>query len=257
MKSTEPDMIPYRLMPNLTKLYERRNGGYVVIKTPREMSGIWAPGGFVTTPTDLVNMTKAYSNGYFNSTTVKKMFESQILLSGEKTQVGIGWRRSFDMEGRNIIEHAGATEGTRSVICNFPEEEMAISVITNTDWVSSIEETAHMFLAPFLKKSTGASSLKGDYLIKAKFIQKNKEEEIKGKLNFENGVGKIILENRTIYSIVHLNGNLYSLITNQGIYHLTIDLKENKFLSGKAVRYQSQLSAIPTNLKPFLQFTTE
>ena len=86
MKSTEPDMTPYRLMPNMTKLFEKQNDDYVVVKKPREMSAIWAAGGFVTIPTDLVNMTKAYSNNFLNNQTVKRMFESQILESGEKTR---------------------------------------------------------------------------------------------------------------------------------------------------------------------------
>jgi CubicO group peptidase (beta-lactamase class C family) len=257
MKSTEPDMTQYRLMPNLTKFYEKQNGDYVLIKKPREMSGIWASGGFVTTPTDLVNMTKGYSNDYLNTSTVKKIFESQTLLSGEKTQVGIGWRRSFDMEGRNIIEHAGVTEGTRSVICYFPEEEMAISVMTNTDWVSSIEETAHMFLLPFLKKNIDSSKLSGDYLIKVKLTKKNNEEEVKGKLNLKKGAGKLILDNGKIYAIIHINENIYSLISDQGIYHLTIEQTENKILIGKAVLYSSPQMEIPINTKPFFTFTSE
>jgi serine beta-lactamase-like protein LACTB, mitochondrial len=257
MKSTEPDMGKYRLMPNLTKYYEKKNDDYVAIKNPREVSSIWAAGGFVTTPTDLVNMTKAYSNGYLNSRTVKKMFESQTLLSGEKTNVGIGWRIGLDMEGRNIIEHAGVTEGTRSVISYFPDEDIAISVITNTEWVSSIEETAHMLVSPFLKKAENSSKLNGNYLIKVKLTQKGKEKEVQGKLNFEKGIGKITLENDIVYSIIHLNGNTYSLINNQGIYYLTIEIKGNNVISGRATMYKSPMLEAPVNTKPFFTFISE
>lgn len=257
MKSTEPDMTPYRLMPNMTKLYEKQNDEYVVVKKPREMSAIWAAGGFVTTPTDLVNMTKAYSNGFLNNQTVKRMFESQVLQSGEKTQVGIGWRRSFDMDGRSIIEHAGVTEGTRSVISYFPEEDLAISVMTNTEWVSSIEETAHLLAQPFLKENKANFSLSGEYLIKSKTIQKDKEDISGGKLTFNNDLGIIVLENGTAYSLLHTNDNVFSMITNQGIYHLTIETKEDKILNGKAIRYQSQLSESPKNLPPFFSFVSE
>ena len=93
------------------------------------------------------------------------MFESQTLESGEKTQVGIGWRRSFDMDGRDILEHAGVTEGTRSVICYFPDEDIAILVMTNTDWVSTIEETAHMLVLPFLTTKKDSATLKGEFNI--------------------------------------------------------------------------------------------
>lgn len=257
MKSTEPDMGRYKLMPNLTKYYKKQNDGYTAITNPRDVSSIWAAGGFVTTPTDLVNMTKAYSNGYLTGSIVKKMFESQTLLSGKKTNVGIGWRIGSDMEGRNIIEHAGVTEGTRSVISYFPDEDIAISVMTNTEWVSSIEETAHMLLLPFLKKPKNNFQLKGNYQIKAKLVQKGNEKEIKGRLDFENGIGKITLENNIVYSVIHINENVYSLISNQGIYYLTIEMKENKIISGRATMYKTPMLETPLNTKPFFTFISE
>lgn len=257
MKSTEPDMGKYKLMPNLTKYYTKQKDGYVAIKNPREVSPIWAAGGFVTTPTDLVNMTKAYSNGYLKSNIVKKMFESQTLLSGEKTNVGIGWRIGSDMEGRNVIEHAGVTEGTRSVISYFPDEDIAISVMTNTEWISSIEETAHMLLLPFLKKSKSSTQLSGSYQIKIQLTQNSKEKEVKGKLDFENGIGKITLENNITYSIIHIDANTYSLINNQGIYYLTMEIKENKIVTGKATMYKTPMLETPINTKPFITFTSE
>lgn len=257
MKSTEPDMGKYRLMPNLTKYYEKKNDSYVAIENPRDVSSIWAAGGFVTTPTDLVNMTKAYSNGYLTNTTVKKMFESQTLLSGEKTNVGIGWRIGYDMEKRNVIEHAGVTEGTRSVVSYFPDEDVAISIITNTEWVSSIEETAHMLVLPFLKKTENSSKLNGNYQIKAKLVQKGKEKEVKGKLDLKNGNGKITLENDIVYSVIHLSENTYSLINSQGIYYLTIEVKGNNIVSGKATMYKTPMFETPINTKPFFTFTNE
>lgn len=257
MKSTEPDMGKYKLMPNLTKYYEKKNGRYAVITNPREVSSIWAAGGFVTTPTDLVNMTKAYSNGYLTKNIVNKIFESQTLLSGEKTNVGIGWRIGLDMEERNIIEHAGVTEGTRSVISYFPDDDMAISLVTNTEWVSSIEETAHMLIMPFLKKNNNNAQLSGNYQIKAKLIQKGKEKEVKGKLEFQNAIGKITLENNIVYSVFHINGNTYSLINNQGIYYLTIEIKGNNIISGRATMYKTPMLEAPVNAKPFFTFISE
>ncbi len=257
MKSTEPDMMKYKLMPNLTKYYKKQDDSYVAINNPRDVSSIWAAGGFVTTPTDLVNMTKAYSNGYLTIKTVNKMFESQTLLSGEKTNVGIGWRIGSDMEGRKIIEHAGVTEGTRSVISYFPDEDIAVSVITNTDWVSSIDETAHMLALPFLKKTEKNNKLNGNYQIKAKLEQKGKEKELKGKLEFKNGIGKITLENNIVYSVIHINENTYSLISNQGLYYLTIEIYGNNILSGKATMYKSPMLEAPIDTKPFFTFFSE
>lgn len=257
MKSTEPDLGKYKLMPSLTKYYKKQDDRYVAINNPRDVSSIWAAGGFVTTPTDLVNMTKAYSNGYLTKSIVNKMFESQTLLSGEKTNVGIGWRIGSDMEGRKIIEHAGATEGTRSIISYFPDEDIAVSVITNTDWVSSIDETAHMLALPFLKKTENHSPLNGIYQIKTKLEQNGKEMDLKGILNIENGSGRITLENNIVYSVIHLYDNTYSLISNQGVYYLTIEIIGNNILRGKATMYKSPMLEAPVDIKPFFTFLSE
>lgn len=254
MKHTEPDMGRYKSMPNLTKYYERQNNTYTQIKNPREVSSIWAAGGFVTTPTDLVNLTKAYSNGYLTKATVDKMFESQTLLSGEKTNVGIGWRIGSDMERRNIVEHAGVTEGTRTVISYFPDDDIAISVMTNTEWVSSIEETAHMLLLPFLTKERNKGSLSGNFNIDASILLKGNSTKVKGSLTIQNGSGKIALENGTIYPIFHINNNTYALISNQGIYHLTIEVMENNAIDGKATMYKTPMIDAPEKTKPFFSF---
>ena len=129
--------------------------------------------------------------------------------------------------------------------------------MTNTEWVSSIEETAHLLAQPFLKENKANFSLSVEYLIESKTIQKGKEDISKGKLIFNNGVGRIVFENGTAYSLFHMNDNVFSMITNQGIYHLTIETKEDKILNGKAIRYQSQLLESPKNLPPFFSFTSE
>jgi CubicO group peptidase (beta-lactamase class C family) len=257
MKSTEPDMGKYKWMPNLTTYYEQKNDGLVAVKDPLDLSSIWAAGGFVTTPTDLVNMTKAYADGYLTRGTVNKMFESQTLLSGEKTNVGIGWRIGLDMAGRHIIEHAGVTEGTRTVISYFPDEDLAISVMTNTEWVSSIEETAHMFALPFLTNRNDSFTHTGNYSIKAKLVQKGNEKEVKGKFEIEKGVGNIRLEGNIQYPVFHIIETTYALINHQGIYHLDIHDVRNRIVSGKAIMYKTPMVELPINIKPFFTFSSE
>lgn len=256
MKSSEPELSQYKRMPDMKKLYEQKGDKYIPILNLREMSAFWASAGFVTTPTDLVNMTMAFSNGYFNERTLETIFQSQKLVSGEKTQVGLGWRLSYDMQGREVMEHAGVNQGTRSVICYFPKDELAISVMTNTEWVSSIEETAHVLAQAFLEKNE-AKTLTGDYKVQVKIIQKEKVNEYKGTLNFKNGIGNINLENGSSYSIIALTENVYGLITKQGIYYLTLNFKESKLEGGSAIRYQTSLPEPPNNSNPFFIFNIE
>ena len=129
--------------------------------------------------------------------------------------------------------------------------------MTNTEWVSSIEETVYMFLAPFLKSKKDSSTIKGKFTIRTKTVQGGKITEVKGTLIFTEGKGQINLENGIAYSIIHLQENLYSLVTNQGIYNLTIEKKGDIMLVGKVIKYQSQLLESPKNLPPFFSFVSE
>lgn len=254
LKHTEAEMLRYKAMPNMSRIYAKSGNSNVLVENPRELSAFWASAGWVTTPSDMVNMTRAFSNGYLSADTMRTMFTSQTLQSGEKTQVGIGWRLSYDINGRPVYEHAGVTQGARSVISYFPNEDLAISVMTNLEWVSSIEETAHMLAQAFLNKKSNPSVADGHYAIQGEMQFGGQDTSFTGKLNINQGSGTIQAMQYE-WPIHHLYSNVYALVTHQGVYHLQIDSDQQQSLSARAIRYSSQLKESAIHTKPFLRFS--
>ena len=66
--------------------------------------------------------------------------------------IGLGWRTLTDQDGRRRAQHAGVTLGARSALVTWPDlpaaEQTAVSLLSNTLWVSSIEQSAAMIAAP-------------------------------------------------------------------------------------------------------------
>lgn len=70
--------------------------------------------------------------------------------AGERDhQVGLGWRVGQDLDGAAIAHHAGVTAGARSALVLWPGEAVAVSLLSNASWVSSIEPSAMLLAAPF------------------------------------------------------------------------------------------------------------
>jgi serine beta-lactamase-like protein LACTB len=259
MQYTEPEMLPYKAMPLMSRIYERSGNSNILVKKPREYNAFWASAGWATTPTDMVNMTRAFSNGYLKKETMQTMFTSQTLQSGETTQVGTGWRLSYDIAGRPVYEHAGVTQGARSVITYYPNEDLAISVMTNLEWVSSIEETAHMLAQAFLSKESKeikTNNADANYDIKGQMQFGGQDTSFTGKLHINGERGKIQAAQYE-WPIHHLHSNVYALVTHQGIYYLQIDINQQQEVNAKAIRYSSQLKESAINSNPFISFVSE
>jgi CubicO group peptidase (beta-lactamase class C family) len=103
-----------------------------------DMSCSMAPGGFLSTPTELVRFGYAMLNGeLLDSATVEMFWTPQRLKSGAPTTYGYGWgtqnvRLSAD-EGANtrMISHGGSVLGGRATLMIFPDEDMVVAVMTN------------------------------------------------------------------------------------------------------------------------------
>lgn len=255
MNNTGPDERRQKPNTKAAKLYTVKNGLQEEIKSPEEVSYKWAGGGLVSTPTDLLKLANGYFNGFLRPDIVKLMTESQTLKSGKKTQVGIGWRMSQDIDGRKVIEHAGSMQGARSVICIYPDDQLIISIMVNAEWPSTIEETAHMMAWPFLVKNSPQSIPNGQFNISTTTVNVRGEETItKGTLELVEGIGKISFEDGQQVAIRYLNTkNVYALIRPDGIYYLNIDF-DGQALTGKAIGYGSQLSESPATNPPFFKF---
>lgn len=262
MGSTGPDI---RTEPSkeMTELYGFHQSGInsglpTKIINPEDPSYKWAGGGMISTPTDLVKLSNSYLNGFINSELVEKLFESQNLISGEKTGIGIGWRQNWDMDGREIFEHAGAMGGARSVVSIFPEKQLTISIMANSLRIWGIEETGHMLALPFLTKASPKVQPNGIAEIILSSEVDGKEVNKKGLLILDTENDRLVIEPNTadteIYPLVYLQrDNIYSLVHPLGLLYTTIDF-EGDTISGKSFYYRSPQLTMPDKDLPMFKF---
>lgn len=92
----------------------------------------WAGGGFVSTAEDLVRFGLAHlESDFLEAATLEMLHTSQKTQDGEETGYGIGWRVGKDEHGRRIIGHGGGSVGGTTTLAIYPEQGLAIAMITN------------------------------------------------------------------------------------------------------------------------------
>lgn len=255
MKNTGPDLRKHQNYVNLARLYDFKNHQLVEETNPEDVSYKWAGGGLISSPSDLVKLTFAYTNGFLKKETVQQMFKPQHLLSGEVVQIGIGWRISKDIYGRNVMEHAGGMEGARTVVCMFPDQQTSISLMVNASWSSSIEETAHLFAQLFIdhQETNKVKDFEAEVITSSNLDGK----EVKGsaQLKFKGNIGDLTFADGRHYAIVPLNrAGVYGLVCPEGIYYLEMK-SANQQVTAKAIAYGSLLKNSAIDKAPFLQFS--
>ena len=259
MRSTAPDL---RARPHsaMATIYRSSEGRLSRVDRPEDPSYKWAGGGLTSTPTDLLRLAHAYFDGFLKPATVSMMWTSQRLASGKQTGVGIAWRNGRDMAGHRVIEHAGSMEGVRVVVCIFPEERLVISLMTNREWPSTVEETAHTLAFPFLTTDSARIELTGTHPITVETTTSSGKRVRPGTVTLGEGRGTLRIDPQGPDSASHPlfylgSGNSYALVRHDGIYWLTIR-DENGVLSGQAIAHGSPQLQDPATNPPFLTFTS-
>lgn len=262
MHNTGPDMRS-DVSQNMTVLYGLNEKGLPErIEHPEDPSYKWGGGGMISTPSDLVKLGNAYLNGFIKPEMVDQAFESQKLRSGEETGVGLGWRRSWDMDGRVIFEHAGAMGGARSVLSIYPNNGLVIAIMANTYRPRNIEETAHMLALPFLKEATPKVQPNGKWNIELTITSPEAEDiQVSGFLILNGKTDRIVIRpngpEMTTYPLIYLQrNNVYALFHPNGLLHAEINSQKN-MLFGRCVRYRSPRNQLPFNDKSYLSFRTK
>jgi CubicO group peptidase (beta-lactamase class C family) len=128
----------------------------VAVPSPRhDFSYTWAGGGLGATPEAIAQFgARVMAGKVVSPATFEWMLEPTRLANGSlaaerDSNVGFGWRVMQDADGARVAHHAGVTEGARSALVLWPERHLAASVLSNAQWVSSIEQTAMLLAAPF------------------------------------------------------------------------------------------------------------
>ena len=119
-----------------------------------DMSCPMAAGGFLSTPTELVQFGLAMLNGQLlDSATVNLFWTPQRLKSGAPTTYGYGWSvqnvslGGDDAANTRMIGHGGAVFGGRAYLMILPDENMVVATMTNAD--GNVEGLARQIAAFF------------------------------------------------------------------------------------------------------------
>jgi CubicO group peptidase (beta-lactamase class C family) len=118
--------------------YDRATFGTLRRGQDIDMSCSMAPGGFLSTPTELVRFGYAMLNGaILDSATVDFFWTQQRLKSGAPTTYGYGWTiqnvalGDDDAATTRMIGHGGSVLGGQASLMIFPGEDMVVAVMMN------------------------------------------------------------------------------------------------------------------------------
>ena len=122
---------------------------------PRDMSYTWAGGGLAATPAALASFGGRLLDGRivrpatFEAMQVPVKLNDGSIAGEDGFAMGLGWRLIRDPDGARTVYHSGVVNGARSTLILWPETGMAVSLLSNAIWVSSIEASAMTIAAPF------------------------------------------------------------------------------------------------------------
>jgi CubicO group peptidase (beta-lactamase class C family) len=97
----------------------------------------WGPpfsgGGIVSTALDLLKWTDGLAHGrVLKAASVERMWSPSRLTDGSPIDYGLGTRLGT-LSGHRMVGHTGNGGGFRNVLLFFPEDDLTVAVLTNTD----------------------------------------------------------------------------------------------------------------------------
>ncbi|WP_086930876.1 serine hydrolase domain-containing protein [Agarilytica rhodophyticola] len=143
------------LHPNTSNLYSLSFGGVEKIAFSEKSYSIFGA-GLSATASELAYFGYEVLNKSRSNTDYEKLLFSPSLTNNGRAvatstfHVGFGWRIGHDEQGRKVYHHAGATPGARSILVLYPDEDLAISILSNARWISSIDKMAFALVDLYL-----------------------------------------------------------------------------------------------------------
>jgi CubicO group peptidase (beta-lactamase class C family) len=125
------DRRPNQVMPNRAAGYERTNQTFV--NRDYDLTDVFSAGALVSTVGDLARWDAALNREKLLSAASKElMWTAARLNDGQATTYGMGWSvEAFN--GHRNIGHNGSTSGFSASNQRFPDDDLAVIVLTNTD----------------------------------------------------------------------------------------------------------------------------
>jgi CubicO group peptidase (beta-lactamase class C family) len=130
MRSTT-NRLPAMIIANRAAGYEQTN--HVWINRDYDLTDVFSAGAILSTVDDLAKWNASLTDGtLLQAATRQKMWTAARLNNGTVAQYGLGWRIE-KVEGHVDIGHGGSTSGFSASIQRFPEDHLAVILLTNTD----------------------------------------------------------------------------------------------------------------------------
>jgi CubicO group peptidase (beta-lactamase class C family) len=105
----------------------------VWINRDYDLTAVFSAGAIVSTVGDLAKWNASLDGeGLLNEASKEQMWTPVRLNDGKTRNYGFGWALG-EVEGHKNIGHAGSTSGFSASIQRFPNDKLAVIVLTNTD----------------------------------------------------------------------------------------------------------------------------
>lgn len=125
------DRQPSLIIPHRAAGYAQTNK--VWINRDCDLTEVFSAGAIASTIGDLANWNAALDGeGLLNAASKQQMWTPVKLNDGRTKGYGFGWALG-EVEGHKNIGHAGSTSGFSGSIQRFPDDKLAVIILTNTD----------------------------------------------------------------------------------------------------------------------------
>jgi len=159
---------------NMTLTYQlNKKGNLEPVKNSRP-SYKWAGGGYLSNLTDLLNFGRVHLRPpavFFTDKGQKALFTPTVSLTGNWNPAGLGWFLSKDIRGRRHDFHSGSQTGARAMLALYPEQNLIVSMLSNTGNTPVHIETVTMAIADYFDEKQAFVALPdstlGDYHFEA------------------------------------------------------------------------------------------
>jgi CubicO group peptidase (beta-lactamase class C family) len=144
------DRRPSDLIPNRAAGYEQTN--HIWINRDYDLTDVFSAGALVSNIGDLTKWNAALDcEAILNASSKEQMWTPAKLNNGKLTKYGFGWFIET-VEGHQNIGHGGATSGFSASIQRFPDDQLAVILLSNTDEQIATTLAKHIATFYFLKK---------------------------------------------------------------------------------------------------------
>jgi D-alanyl-D-alanine carboxypeptidase len=145
--------LPSLIIPNRASGYEQTN--QVWINRDSDLTEVFSAGAIASTVGDLAKWNAALDgNRLLNAASKAQMWMPLKLNNGETRKYGFGWNVDA-VEGHKNIGHGGSTSGFSTSIQRFPDDRLAVIMLSNTD--EEIATTLAKQVATFFFTKPGAT----------------------------------------------------------------------------------------------------